>query len=75
MKVRTFLNKLLIGTSTVQRVTVFYREKGKDEAYKPLTLSREELKDPMAIDHPAMYGSVLSFRVCSTGYVLEVFAL
>ena len=75
MKGRTFLNKLLIGTSTVEQVVVFYREKGPDAAYKPLTLSREDLRDPMAIDHPAMYKNVVSFRVRNTGYVLEVYAL
>ena len=75
MKVRAFLNKLLIDTSTVQKAVVFYREKGPDAAYKPIVLSRGDLRDPMAIDDPAMHKNVVSFRVQNTGYVLEIYAL
>lgn len=75
MKVRTFLHKLLIGTSTVQEAIVFYREKGADAAYIPLSLSREVLKDPLVIESPAMYKNVVSFRIRNTGYVLEIYAL
>lgn len=75
MKVRTFLHKLLIGTSTVQEAIVFYREKGAYAAYIPLSISREDLKDPLAIESPAMYKNVVSFRIRNTGYVLEIYAL
>lgn len=73
MKVRTFLNKLLIGTSTTKQADIYYKDKADGGMYcNMLTLRREELKNVLGVDHPAMHLTVVSFRVCDSGQTLEI---
>ncbi len=73
MKVRTFLNKLLIGASTTKQVDIFYKDKADGGMYgNMLTLRREELRDVLGVDHPAMHLTVVSFRICDSGQTLEI---
>lgn len=73
MKVRTFLNKLLIGVSTTEQVDIFYKDKPDGGMYgNILALRREELRDVLGIDHSAMHLAVVSFRICDGGKTLEI---
>ena len=70
MKVRTFLNKLLIGVSTTKQVDIFYKDKADGGMYgNTLTLRREDLRDILGV---AMHLTVVSFRICDSGQTLEI---